>query len=186
MRKLTVTLILAAGFLLSGCLTLATHPFYTDDDVVYVPEVDGVWSNLEDGGRWTFVPDDDSLTYVIFTAEEDKPDGEFEGHLFRLDGTLYMDLFPAEPSQVSEFQLAHMLPTHSVWRLTLEEGKLTLDYIDAEAFKKGIRDKTFAIDHYYQDDFVVLTADTPQLQKFLKQQMASLISEDPFVLGRGE
>ena len=186
MRKLTVTLILAAGILMSGCLTLATHPFYNDDDVVYVPEVDGVWSNLEDGGRWTFVPDDDSLSYVVFTSEEDKPDGEFEGHLFRLDGVLYMDLFPAEPSQVSDFQLAHMLPTHSVWRVTIEKGTLTLDYIDNDAFKKAVRDKRFDIEHMYQDDFVVLTADTPKLQSFLKQQMASLISDDPFVLHREE
>lgn len=183
MRHSLLVMAGALALLVGGCLTLSIHPLYTMDDVIAVPEAAGVWSNPEDGGRWTFVPEEDQ-SFTVTTEDDENSTSEFEGWFVRVGGDLYLDLYPTEAREMSEFRAVHFIPVHSFWRVTLSGEALTLEYIDLDKFEDAIERGAIDIPHTAADDLMILTAETPELQTFFGQHMDNLVSDDPFVLKR--
>jgi hypothetical protein len=167
MRGTTKLIGFAALLLLVGGCVESLHALYGDQDVIYEPGLVGVWSNGNGMEEYAFTKGDDPNSYKLVAVDKDGKSGEFVAHLLKLKGTMFLDLFPAEP-QLSENDLykGHLLPTHSF---------VLVRQIDWT--KKFLTDNPTALGHEMVDDMPVLTASTTDMQAFL---LAHLDANGPF------
>jgi hypothetical protein len=185
MRKLGMLFVVIAAALAAGCWTLSINPLYFEEDLILEPSLVGIWGDPkgDDSGTWTF-EEAEEKTYRLVTQESDSPDAAFEAHLLMLGGNLCLDLYPEEQEYGNEFQLAHLIPAHSFWRVSLDGDDLTLDCVDTEWLEAKIDSGIVTLDHIRPENMIVLSASTEDLQAFVLQYMDEAMTGDPLVLKR--
>jgi hypothetical protein len=183
-RLLPASLALGAMLTLGGCFTLSVNPLYTPEQVAQDPGLLGVWGNPEDpdSETWQFLAGGNEAMRLVIRQEDTlriKPerDGLLTAHLVRLDGAMYLDLYPEEPDDVNEIFLAHVIPAHSFWKLDREGDTLTLYALDSDALEKAFENGRIAIDHVKQDDLLVLTAPVTDLQDLIVEDHEWLFTD---------
>lgn len=187
MGKTTIILALL-GLSLTGCLPIASlHPFYTEETVVMEPNLVGTWA--ADDMTWEFEQwDDESYGLII---REDEKMGAFKVHVFRLEGQLFMDLYPGElPDELAlgDFYKMHLFPIHHLMRLSFEDNTLHLRFLDLdklvdilEAYPQLLRHEVVA-----GSEMIVLTDSSEAIQTFFGTFMdyEALWISDPAELER--
>jgi hypothetical protein len=86
--------------LLGGCVPiLSLHPLYTKEDVVLEKKLPGTWvddaNSPETTWEFTRIDEPENAYRLIFTDEEGKK-GSFVAHLLKLEGKLFLDIYPSE------------------------------------------------------------------------------------------
>jgi hypothetical protein len=167
-------LLFVFGILMAGCVP-SLHPLYTPKDVVYDPTLVGVWAdqNSPDSGKWEFRPAEPNSYTMIYTDKEKKA-GSFTLHLLKIDGMLFLDVFPNDPHlpQNGYYQL-HLLPVHTFMKVDQIEPALKLRLMDVDKFTKRLEKNPALLKHEIlqqgSDKKVVLTASTKELQEFMRK-----------------
>lgn len=193
MKTKIIILVSSLLFLLPGCLVISIHPFYTDDDVIYKPEFNGKWMD-HDSGTWIisqhmefaglFQPDKPGRSYDI-TITDNKGTSRFIGHLFQLGKELYLDFYPNSSKEGdnlkegNDFEHFHFVPSHSLARVEVKNGKIIIAWYNQEWLVGLFNQNKIRIAHErtpYDIDQkdpagyeVLLTASTPELQKFIRK-----------------
>ena len=167
--KLTASLALLT--FLVGCVVSSVYPFYTAKDVVFEPALVGVWaeaaSSSASNEHWRFDKADGGA--YLLTVQENEKRTEFDTHLFKLKGRLYLDVLPRERPENS-------LPPHYLFKVIRVEPTLEMALLDYDWLTKLVEKNPKAIRHTVVPNklgekegggFLVLTADTAELQKFI-------------------
>jgi len=158
---------------LTSCVTFALHPLYGDADSAFEPGLLGTWNNLADESErvaFTFEKGQGISYKVTFIDPDSKPpDGTiFEFHIVKLNGQLFFDaLQTGVLVKGQEVDAGIAIPSHLIGRLSLNGDTLHLDLLNDSWFKQGPQSGKRAIPFEVVDDDVVLTASTPELQKFV-------------------
>ncbi len=166
--KITTELVLMT--LLAGCVVTSVYPFYTAKDVVFDPALLGAWA--EDGStnaadeHWRF--EKAAGQAYKLTVQDKEKRTEFDTRLFKLEGRLFLDLYPRERPDNS-------LPPHYLLKVTRLDPALEFTLLDYGWFKKLIENDPKTIRHIVVpeklgengDGLLVLTADTAELQEFI-------------------
>ena len=167
-------LLFVFGVLLAGCVP-SLHPLYTPKDVVYDPKLIGAWSdpNSSDSGTWEFRASEPNSYTMVYT-DKDKKTGSFSVHLVKLDGTLFLDVFPNDPNLPQNgFYQMHLLPAHTFMKVDQIEPNLKLRLMDVDKFTKRLEKYPALLKHEIleqgSDKRVVLTASTKELQEFMRK-----------------
>lgn len=184
--------------LCTGCLPVQSlHPLYSPDmeEVVFEPALLGTWGDKNEEDFLVFKQSGEMAYHVEFISPKDELEEEFgqitneklrkallhsvelEAHLVKLQGYLFLDLYmnklyePASPILLANpFFALHTVPTHTFYRVWLEDDNLSLALLYDEFFplsqneKDGIRYDTIKNDDL---EMVLLTSDTSDLQKFV-------------------
>ena len=155
---------LLAG-LLGGCVP-SLHPLYTDKELVFQEELLGTW--VESGGQeWRFEKSEGEKSYDL-TVGDGSEKGEFIAHLVKIDGMLFLDLFPEKPQlEANNFYKLHLLRVHTFMKIELIEPTLQMRMIDPDKMQDMLEDNPTLIKHEILEDGIVLTASTEQLQQFM-------------------
>ena len=179
-RTKKIILFLLAG-LLGGCVpVMSLHPLYTENDLVFDEKLLGSWVDDSNENMLEFSKSDkSSKTYqVIFTDTEGegKGNGIFDAHLVKLDGKLFLDVFPNqlpcgdidEPNEQPKwlYNVFFTIPVHTFVRVDSVEPQLKLRLSDDETMKEFLKKETNAVGHEMLEERAVLTAKTKELQKF--------------------
>lgn len=164
-----------AGALLTGCVTLSVYPFYTAKDLTFDPALLGVWTETDktdsDQDNWTFEKIND--TAYRLTVKDDDEKTEFDARLFKLKDQLFLD---CQPNDNPDFST----PGHVLLRVDRIQPSLRLRPLDYEWVEDLIEKKPKAIRHAVvmtarpkgdEAKEVLLTADTAELQKFVRQHL---------------
>lgn len=165
---------IAAGLglmaLLAGCVVTSVYPFYTAKDVVFEPALVDVWAETDSTNaaseHWRF--EKAAGQAYKLTVEEKEKQTEYDAHLFKLKGRLFLDLCPRERPDNS-------LPLHYLLTVARIEPALEMNTLDYDWLKKLIEKDPKAIRHIVVpkklgeegEGDLVLTADTAELQKFI-------------------
>jgi hypothetical protein len=187
-KSATVALAVAT-LLLTGCVITSVYPYYTAKDVTFEPKLLGVWYDSEETntatakGFWRFDkagPQNYQLTMV-----EPEETNRFDAQLFTLGGERFLDLLPRE-------RHGHTAPTHLLLRVRAMEPQLEMEFLDYEWLAKLVEAKPKAIRHLIvrkpageadKGGQLVLTADTAELQKFIrKHQKTAAAWSEPLVM----
>ncbi len=173
--------------LLMGCVP-SLHPFYTDKDLLFQPALVGNWMDTENpNNTWDFVKSND--TSYIITYTEDSTPGKFDGHFFKLGNQLYLDIYPQEiPKEIADqmngYYKMHLIPTHTLLKITLSGDTMLMAAMDPDVFKKMSEAKTLTVKHEQdKDNNVILTASPLELQNFVKKNTKEIFGK-PGVLVR--
>lgn len=171
--------------LLSGCLVKSLHPFYTDQDVIFKKELTGTWTDA-DSAVWIIEQHMQSTGLLSgnkpgkaydITFTDQKGSAKFLAHLFQLNGELYLDFSPDEVSCGNDLAGFHMVGTHSLAKVGLAGGKITIQWYNEEWLADLFNKNRIRISHEripYDPDIndpsskqIILTASTAELQKFI-------------------
>ena len=183
MKKILMLLGIALILTLTGCLT-SIYPFFTTEDVVEVTWLEGTWQGqsttltdstgkqtLIPGGTWIFAEkDEETLGYSLTQVEAGEADTViFEAVPFKLDGTLYLDLTPVDLDLENSLAAMTLIGTHLLVKPTQQGNQLELASFNTEWLATQVEDGESSIQFETPSDgFVLLTADTQELQKLVK------------------
>ena len=185
--------------LLGGCLPVVSlHPFYTKQNVVFDEKLLGTWADdpNEPETVWQFQSiDEPNDAYGLVLSDEDGVKGAFVVHLMKLEGRLFLDVYPSgapwnmEDPNVSPlpFNSEFLIPTHTLVRIDSAEPRLKMRLMLETQLKKLLEEDPDAIAHVTVEDRPILTASTKELQAFaLKYADGDKLFTDEIVLQRRE
>ena len=182
MRAFKVLMPGALAVLFGGCLVMSLHPFFTDTDSVFEKAIIGTWGDKAGKATLTFKQFGANAYRVIYVQsevsaapggkKEGGEPGEFEGHVGKINGTLFLDLYPDKDSwnRLKNDALAvHLAPTHTISKVWMEGDKLMVASLDHDWLKDLVARNGTLIAHEMVEGAIVLTASTESLQEFLKK-----------------
>lgn len=107
---------------------------------------------------------------MIYTDEEGK-EGRFIATLGRLNGMLFLDLFPESPElETNDFYKFHLLGVHTFMKIERIEPTLQMRMMEPDKMEDMLENDPNLIKHEVleeQDSKMVLTASTKELQQFM-------------------
>jgi len=170
MKKLTAGLLAIAMVLLTGCLVTSVYPFYNDKDVRFEPALVGTWTNITQADEhWSFARSGTNMYQLAYSSEGKT--AVMESRFFKLQEESFLDLFTTELKDDVE---PPPIPSHFLLRVlqtspTLKMAPLNYDWLVETLAKKpkALRHHIIAMGNKPEDQRLVLTADTPELQSFV-------------------
>ena len=161
-RLIVVAILLTLS---AGCIR-SLHPLYTDQDVIFNSDLVGCWSQDDSKDTWEFSKQNENEYQLVYTDKEGKS-GTFVVHLLRIDGKMFLDLFPGDSElKHNAFYQRHILPVHTIAYVKQIRPTLQMIFPDPNWLKKLIAGNPEAIRHEKIHDEIILTASTKALQKF--------------------
>jgi hypothetical protein len=165
MRIHKILTVSAIALLLAGCVVPSLHALFTDEDLVFDPNLIGTWAKEGEEDTWTF-QEGAGKAYKFIYTEKETP-AEFEAHLGRLDKFLFLDTYPEEPEIENDLYKLHLIPAHIFFKIWVKDDTLRLAALDPDWLKNMIDQKKVNIAHERVEDSIVLTASTKALQEFV-------------------
>lgn len=161
---------LTAGLgLLAGCVVMSVYPYYTVKDLTFDAGLAGRWAKPGTPNEfWEFTPVAGKSYFV--TTTENSETNHFDGYLFLLKGTRFMDLCTTNRDDFRQ------LPLHMVLQLNRVDNDLKLAVLDYNWLEKLLKAKPSTLRHIVvpekpletnSGNMYYLTADTRDLQKFI-------------------
>ena len=151
---------------LVGCVP-SLHPVYTPQDIVFDARTVGVWKQPGKAARWEFQQGDKSSYRLVYTDDEGRQ-GKFQAHLAKIEGTMFLDLYPEEHStEASGFYQFHLVPIHTIYRVQQTQSKLELLAIDFQWLDKYLAAHPDEIASATFNGRRLITAPTADVQKFV-------------------
>jgi hypothetical protein len=176
MKAIACTSVVGLAMLLAGCIS-SLHPFYTEKDVVFDPDLVGCWSQGNDPETWEFSKVDEKMYELVYTDKKGNA-GRFDVHLFELEGKRFIDMVPQElKTDHPGFYMFHLQRLHGLMHVKQIKPTLQLQPPNPNWFGEFIQKNPDAIAHEMIDDRPILTASTEALQKFWRKHLET---EDAF------
>lgn len=178
MKKSIVAVAQIVLLLLAGC-ERSLEPAYNEADVVFDAALLGEW--VDDGSTWK-ITRGRGKAYTVVLADKNGRAGTFAGHLFRLDRSLFVDLFPNEADlRSSELYRDHFVRTHTFYLVVRTEPTPQFANLNNDWMKEHLAKNPTALRHVRLDDDVLITASTGEIQLFL---LRHLNTKGAFVPGK--
>lgn len=166
--KIKIIMFYLLAVALGGCVQPSLHPLFTQEQVFYDPNLSGVWKAADSNETWHFSQIENENAYKLVITQKDGKQGTFAAGLGRLENALFLDVFPIEPGKLEiDFYKEHLLGTHSFIEVLQMDPTLKIAIVDSGKVGKIIEADPNVIRYEKVDDRIILTAETPQLQRFV-------------------
>jgi len=170
MERIVTGTIAGLALLLAGCLP-CVHPLYTESDLILDDRLVGVWQPADSDDKWIFDGADEAKVYGL-THVDGKGAGRLEVRVLRLGEHSFVDIFPSDSEMIRNgLYAAHMLPVHTFWQAAIGDDEVSLAIMNPTWLKEGLKAGTLDVKHEIvtvdDDEAVVLTAGTAELQRFV-------------------
>lgn len=175
MKKNTLTLAAVAVLAMTACIP-SVNPFYTADDVEFDPALVGEWTTTDsedEPEQWKFErsePVTDKNTYQLTITDKEGKQGRFRATLFRLKDHRFIDLIPVDceyASDQADLVAFSMFPGHLLIHVAAIEPELEIAGCDFDWLEAHLESSPAVLPHHAEDDRILLTASTRQLQRFV-------------------
>ncbi|MDZ7604571.1 MAG: hypothetical protein U5K79_03065 [Cyclobacteriaceae bacterium] len=180
-HKITIIAVYFALFVLvSGCGIFSIHPLFHQKDLIVQTKLIGTWKEDSDSPVWIKIDTTSEKTY-LFTVINKEDTLNFVMGLLQLQGQYFIDLFPdGDCSLFSggdclalENMVRNYIPAHTFMKFEMKDGEIYLTEFDNERLIKLFQENRIRLAHEIpgnkddDDDYVVITASTDDLQKFI-------------------
>lgn len=167
------SLFLCGALLLGGCIVTSVYPFYDAKSLTFEPRLLGQWDVETDSGEanehWTFEQETNHSFKVSY--KNNQTTSVMQGHTFKLKGELFLDLLTTD---IDDEHQPPPIPAHMVVRLvevgtTMRMIPMSYEWLGEllEKNPKALRHHIIYADEKKEHQRLILTADTPELQRFL-------------------
>lgn len=166
--------------LLNSCV-FSLFPIYTEDTLVYFPELIGRWEmeGYEEYIEFINFPEDgepfdpvNAKNYLVVIMEGGERQ-DFVGHIAEIGKDFFLDLYPSDRDsyQSEEYYLknlySNMLPVHTFIKLKYANDQLDLTAFDLEKLNKLFESNLIRLRHENVDGTILITAQPKEIQKFI-------------------
>lgn len=166
MKYLIRILPFCLGLIFTGCLVTSMHPFYSEDIVVFDPNLVGEWIGENENESLMFIQQKEKEYRMFLKEEEDTL--EFQTYLFKIQEQLFLDLYPLSTRLDEDtFSGMHYLSLHSILLVKQIEPTLQLINLNYQWLKDQIQSDPSCIAHETVGDRIILTASSKELQRFI-------------------
>ena len=176
-RKIWIGLLLILG----GCVS-SLHPLYTEKDLIFDPALLGEWTADDGKATWAFTKNGETQ-YQLVCADDEGKQGRFQVHLLKIEGRLFLDLFPMDDNDAKDddFYKLHRVPAHTFMFVKQIQPTLQMAFLDPFQTRDYLKDHPESIRHEkIEHDRIVLTAQPKELQAFVLQHENDLFRKmDP-------
>jgi hypothetical protein len=180
MKKLNLIILALIVTGLQSCTIFSLHPLYEDADLLYEPTLLGLWQDKEDGDEFVAFEMMEDNRYLFRYMEGEKGGSiteisdtvSFEAGLLRIGNHYFLDLYPYYEGNRDEsyFLFRNFVPTHSFLKIEWKTDEIVLYMFEADRMKKLFAQNRIRIKHeIINDDYIVITASTQDLQQFIKK-----------------
>ena len=191
---LAIALFIPVYVALVVCCTPTLHPIYTEDDIVFDPELVGVWNHSNADADYTLeiTPGEDNAYRLVYIDNEEGLRGGFTAHLVSIGEFLFLDIYPEEPEmEKSDVYISHFIPIHSFARIDSIGPDLQITHIDGDWLATFLDENPDVLAHDIVVDatgyeLTLLTAPTEDIQAWLieNSENEQLYDFDPMVFTR--
>jgi hypothetical protein len=195
----TRNLVLLAIILVTGqsCTIFSLNPLYNEEDLLEMPEVLGLWEDNDDEGEFVSFERLDKNKFIFRYMEGDKQtvidfySGKisadsvnenikvlkeqtisFEAGILEVGDHYFIDLYPyyEEGENDEEYYLwRNFIPTHAFLKFEWENDELVLYMFSYDRLQELFEQNRIRIRHQQFEDYIVITASTDELQKFIRK-----------------
>jgi hypothetical protein len=192
-RLKKIVFMLGVAALFGSCVT-SVHPIYTQDDLVYDETLLGDWIT-EDSiilsfdkatiNNMPFSKEDTANLKTYYATYHDKRPAEFKVHLVKLDKYYYLDFFMHHFEMDNDLVESTLFPVHTFTKVKIYNDSLVVTGFDARRIMKLLEQRKIRIKHEVSDGYMLLTAPTEELQKFIiKYADDPELFDEPTILKR--
>ncbi len=171
----------ALAILLGGCVPVTSiYPLYGDKDVVFDEKLLGAWTSNPDqpSEQWLFERHSDPAlknVYKLAFADTEGNKGLYQARLVKLEGKLFLDVYPQTMPSGSDdgtnielpLNIPFFAPVHSFTRIEIGESAVTIKMTITDEFKKLLAEHPDAIACRQDENQILITAPTKELQAFV-------------------
>ena len=166
-----IAMVLSGAPFYFSCPALSVHPFYTEGETVFVPELVGTWKD-EDEAWIVHKSDAEAYRLSVQDKEGKVSDWKLEAHLVRLGEFSFLDIYIYEYARVELDNVRMrpvflMFPAHTIYKIDLKGDELTLAHLRDDWVKDMIDEGKVDIPHERVAHTILLTASTAELQALL-------------------
>jgi hypothetical protein len=181
MKTRNYLLILLLALFFSGCVIWSFYPLYTEKDLFENNILTGNWTD-GDGLQWKFEHPEigntksiDKKSYNLHLTDYDKKETIYNVNIIQLEGIYFLDFYISEiagannsdsDSKLNYWNL-HVMPVHTFAKLTVTNNTLHINWFDGEWLREQIEDKKIKLRHEKNDESLLLTAKSVDLQKLV-------------------
>jgi len=181
MNAKIITWTLVGVLAVAGCIP-SMNPVYLSQDLVFDTSVIGMWRQPNSKETWEFAKRDNKSFNLVYTNEEGQQ-GKFIAHLARIDGNLFLDLYPDEAqSNAVGFYKFHLVPIHTIYLVRRTSPNLELAAVNYPWLDDYLDDHPSEIQHATFGGRKLITAPTEQVQAFVLSHLEAFTA--PFELER--
>lgn len=169
MKKVITSAALMTLLLLSACFQKSLNPFYSEETLIQLPELEGTW--IDNHQYRITIESVDGLHYLMTAEEEEgQSKAELSVHVFKLFQTIFMDVYveDIEPEPTNSYYAYNVIPTHNVFKMDNLEGKWVLKPLLSKWTENMISNGILKIGEVKTNqDERILTGSTEELQNLL-------------------
>ena len=157
---------------LGGCVP-SLHSLFTEKDAFFDPQLVGAWVAENSKENWQFTKKTDSNSYEVIYTDNDGNKGSFVGTLGKINDMTFLDLFPDNTLmevRSNGFYQAHLVPAHTFMKIEQIQPVLKMRAMGPDNTREMLKNDPNLLKYELIDDNrVVITASTQQLQQFMKK-----------------
>mgnify|MGYP006270942523 FL=1 len=169
--------LVALVVLLSACVP-SLNPLYTDEDLIFNPELLGTWGEPDEKESWTFEQKGEK-EYKL-THSDKQGEATFSVHLLKIGNTTFLDIYPDAAEPINSLYQMHLFPVHTFYKVVIEKGEVALQMFGSSSLEDAIKAGEIDLDYVMQDGSLLLTASTETLQKVVLEHVDNeKIFQDP-------
>ncbi|HEV8544369.1 MAG TPA: hypothetical protein VGR78_18420 [Verrucomicrobiae bacterium] len=158
--------------LFAGCIP-SLQPLFTEKDLVFEETLLGSFSEeKQDPSTWTFSRGEDRGYHLVI--KDGNKRSPLSAHLFKVDGKLYLDLYPEnegfEDWPRDDFFKSTLVPAHIFFAVSDISPILRFRALQEDWLKEYLQKTPNAVPHtLVENSRLVFTGTTEQMQSFLKK-----------------
>ena len=176
MKRSLCSVVVLAATLVSGCGTPSVHPLATQSTQTTDPALVGTWAKpgaAKDEAVYIVAKSGDHYSLVVDDRDPSKPEKwEFELRVVQLGKYKFVDVQPTEADrkQLEDKWSSLVVPTHLFGRYAIEGDALKFWILNEDWLEKSLSGDKVRLAHtQIEHGWVLITAETPELQAFLKE-----------------
>jgi hypothetical protein len=179
------------GFLLIGltlffgsCTIFSLHPLYEEADLLEDPRLTGLWQDTDDGDEYVQFKEIDNKKYLFRYMERQGNENSmdlldtvsFEAGLLKVGDHYFLDLYPYYEGEEEEdyYLFRNFIPAHSFLKIEYVEDNILLYLFNYDRLKMLFEQNRIRIKHELIEsgkvtDYIVITASTEDLKRFIRK-----------------
>jgi len=162
--NLLLTCAFAAG--LAGCGYGSVNPIFVSSELQEDDRILGTWQDPDSGEKATIARAGDE-GYLITYVEEDGKSARFHARLGKLAGRMAFDLVPVDDWNDSpDIYKSLLLPLHGLVIIDSVGEFVRFGLLEPDTIRRFLAQNPSAAKHIMQENLVLLTGSTAELQAF--------------------
>ncbi|MDA7977980.1 MAG: hypothetical protein MPJ50_04315 [Pirellulales bacterium] len=151
---------------IAGCVP-SLNAIYTEEDIAFDEAVVGKWVPDDQDEVWEFTKHSEN-TYRLMYRDSDNKHGVFEATLVKVGDARFLDLTPLEDPELTQNALWkwHLFSTHTWLLVESTSPSIKLRAMNLNWAKEHLQNHPLALEHVIQNDRVLITAETKDIQEF--------------------